>query len=287
VVTLGVGGVLTCLEAASGKVIWQQESLTKALPRFFTAVSPLVVEGLCIAHLGGKDEGLLVALEMATGKVKWQWVGEGPAYASPALLTLNGATQIVVQTEASLSGIALTTGERLWQVPTAPKPGYWNSATPVVAGATVYYSGQGTGTRAIRIEQQGDTMAARSLWHNAQLGTVYNTPALNAGMLYGLSDRGQFFCLDAASGQTLWTSTNRVSNFGAIVDAGSVLVALPEKSGLVFFKPSPEGFVELSRQPVVKSPVYAHPVIAGKRIFVRDRDSVALWEWSAANPARP
>jgi outer membrane protein assembly factor BamB len=277
VITLGVGGVLTCLDAASGKVAWRQEALTKALPRFFTSMSPLVTDGLCIAHLGGKDEGLLVALELGTGKVRWQWAGEGPAYASPVLLTMNGATQVVLQTEQSLTSLALADGKRLWQTPVSPKPGYWNSATPVVDGTTVYYSGQGTGTRAVRIEKQGDGFTARELWRNAEHGTVYNTPVLKHGRLFALSDRGQFFCLDTATGQTAWTSTNRVSNFGSIVDAGQVLVALPEKNGILFYQPSPDRYEVLAHFPVSDTPIYAHPVVAGNRLFVRDRDSVGMW----------
>ena len=58
VVTLGVGGVLSCLDAATGKVVWRNEEFTKAVPQFFTATSPILVDGMCIAHLGGKGKNL-------------------------------------------------------------------------------------------------------------------------------------------------------------------------------------------------------------------------------------
>jgi outer membrane protein assembly factor BamB len=277
VVALGVGGVLTCFETATGKVVWRHETLTAELPLFFTSTSPLVTEGLCVVHLGGKDAGLLAALELSSGKVKWQWNEEGPAYASPMLLIVNGATQVMVQTEQSLTGLSLSDGKPLWRTPTAPRSGYWNSATPVTGGDTVIFSGQGDGTRAVRIEGQGDKFVARNIWHNGDLGTVYNTPVLKDGWLFALSDRGRFFCLNQATGATQWVSTNRFSNFGSIMDAGTVLVALPEESGLVFFKPSREGYQEVARYPVSNTPVYAHPVLAGRRIFVRDADSVTLW----------
>ncbi|MCL4179666.1 MAG: PQQ-binding-like beta-propeller repeat protein [Verrucomicrobia bacterium] len=277
VVALGVGGVLTGLDADTGELAWRHEALAAALPMFFTSMSPLVTQGLCVVHLGGKDEGLLVALELHSGKVKWQWAGEGPAYASPVPLTINGAMQVVVQTEQSLAGHAWADGRRLWQVPTSPKPGYWNSVTPVVAEATVIYSGQGTGTRAVRIESQGTGFTAREVWHQAELGTVYNTPVLKDGLLFALSDRGRYFCLDQVTGATQWISTNRVSNFGSLVDAGPVLVTSPEKSGLVMLEPSREGYRELARYPVSDTPIYAHPVVAGRRVFVRDADSVTLW----------
>src|SRR2546421_6180616 len=56
VVTFGVSGVLSCLDAQSGKVIWRKDSnkdFSLEVPRFHTGMSPLIAEGMCIAHLGG------------------------------------------------------------------------------------------------------------------------------------------------------------------------------------------------------------------------------------------
>jgi outer membrane protein assembly factor BamB len=60
VVTFGVGGVLSCLDANTGKVIWRKDSakeFSPAWPAFYTAMSPLIVDGLCVAHLGGSAMG--------------------------------------------------------------------------------------------------------------------------------------------------------------------------------------------------------------------------------------
>src|SRR5262249_44456885 len=38
--TLGVGGVLSCLDAATGKVVWRKD--TMAWPNFYTSSSPLI-----------------------------------------------------------------------------------------------------------------------------------------------------------------------------------------------------------------------------------------------------
>ena len=45
VVTLGVAGVLSCLDAASGKVLWTREEFPGAWPRFYAAMSPVVEIG--------------------------------------------------------------------------------------------------------------------------------------------------------------------------------------------------------------------------------------------------
>ena len=84
VVTIGVGGVLSCLNAATGKLVWRKDPFPKVVPRFFTSMSPIIVDGMVIAHLGGQGNGAIIAYDLATGDQKWQWAGEGPEYASPS-----------------------------------------------------------------------------------------------------------------------------------------------------------------------------------------------------------
>jgi outer membrane protein assembly factor BamB len=88
VVTLGVGGILSCLDAATGKLVWRKDPFPKIVPKFFTSMSPIIVEGMAIAHLGGQGNGAILAYELASGDQKWKWTGEGPEYASPVLLTV-------------------------------------------------------------------------------------------------------------------------------------------------------------------------------------------------------
>src|SRR5262249_20126673 len=80
VCSLGVGGVVSCLDAASGKVAWRKD--TKAKPQFYAACSPLMVDGLCIVYVGSGGRGELTAFELATGEAKWKWSGDGPSYGS-------------------------------------------------------------------------------------------------------------------------------------------------------------------------------------------------------------
>ncbi len=167
VVTLGVDGVLSCLDAASGKELWRKDEYPKIVPQFFTAMSPIVADGLCIAQLGGKKEGAIMAFDLATGDVKWKWDGEGPQYASPVLMTVDGTKQIVTLTDKSVVGVALADGKLLWQIPFEPKGMAYNAATPIVEGQTVIYTGAGRGTKAVKIEKQGDGFAFKELWSAA------------------------------------------------------------------------------------------------------------------------
>jgi len=279
VVTLGVGGVLSCLDAASGKLVWRKDPFPKVVPQFFTAMSPIIVDGMCIAQLGGKGNGALIVFDLATGDQKWQWAGEGPEYASPVLLTAEGTKQIVTMTEKSIVGVGLADGKLLWQVPFVPQGRAYNSATPIVDGQTVIYTGAGRGAKAVKIEKQADAFAAKELWSNPDLAPQFNTPVLRDGLLFGLSDKGNLYCINAQTGQTAWTDTTQRdrSGFAAIVNAGSFLLGLPSSSELIVFKPDDKEYSEVAHYKVSDTPTYAHPVISGNRVFVKDQESVAIW----------
>jgi len=278
VVTLGVGGVLSCFDAATGEDVWRKDEFPGVVPMFFTAMSPIIADGMVIAHVGGRGKGAVIAFDLATGEPKWKCAGDGPAYASPVLMTVEGVKQIVAVSEKNLLGIALAGGKILWQVPAAPQGRTYNSATPIVDGATVIYTGQSAGTKAVKIEKQGDGFAAKEVWSNGQLGTGFNTPVLKDGLLFGFSDRGSLYCLDAKDGKTAWSdSSTRRDNFCSILDAGSVVFSLPSDGVLVAFKPGKEKYEEVARIKVAEGSTYAHPVIAGNRVFVRDAETVMLY----------
>jgi len=279
VVTMGVGGVLSCLNAADGKLIWRKDPFPKVVPTFFTSSSPIVVDGLAVAQLGGRGNGAIIAYDLATGDEKWRWDAEGPEYASPAVLIVEGTKQIVALTEKSIVGVGVSDGKLLWKLPFVPERRAYNAATPIVDGQTVIYTGAGRGTKAVKIEKQGDGFAPKELWSNSELAPQYNTPVLVENLLFGLSNRGNLFCINAETGQTAWideTSRDR-SGFGAIVHAGSVLITLPSSSALIVFAPNDKAYTEVAQTKVAETSTYAHPVIAGRRIFVKDQDTLTMW----------
>lgn len=279
VVTIGVGGVISCLEAETGKLLWRKDPFPKIVPQFFTAISPLIVDGMVIAHLGGKDNGAIIAFDITTGDQKWQWSEEGPEYGSPSLLTVDGTKQIVTLTEKSVVSLDVAGGNLLWQIPFVPGQRAYNAATPIIDGQTVFYTGAGRGTTAVKIEKQGDGFTAKELWSNPEIGVQFNTPILKDGHLYGLTNSGNFFCINSQTGETAWldsTQTDR-GGFTSMVDVGAVLLALPSGTGLIVIKPNTQEYTELARIKVSDTPIYAHPIIVGNRIFIKDAETLTLW----------
>jgi outer membrane protein assembly factor BamB len=277
VVTLGVGGVLSCFDAATGKLLWRKDDFSGAWPRFYTASSPIVTGGLCIAQLGSESNGGIVAYDLATGDQKWKWTGDGTAYASPDLLTVDDTKMLVTLTAKKIVGLGVTDGKLLWEAPFPVQGMSYNAATPIVEGQTVIYTGAGRGSKAVKIEKTADGFAAKELWSNPDNGVQFDTPVLKGGQIYGISQRGTLFCLGAKDGKTLWTTDLGGRGFGSIVDAGSALLALTPKGELIAFEPSDKEYKTLATYKVADSDTYAYPVPAGKGVFVKGKDALTLW----------
>jgi len=277
VITLGVRGVLSCLDKDSGKVVWRKDEFTKAVPKLFTAMSPIIVDKMCIAHLGGTDQGYIIAFDLDTGKEKWRWSGDGPTYSSPVLLTAEKIKQVVFQAEKTIVSIAVDDGRLLWQAPAPAQQMSFNSVTPILDGQTVIYTGQGSGTKALTVQKQGNSLNVKELWSNNEYGTTFNTPVLKDGLLFGLSERGRLYCMNAGTGQIAWADKTTHKNFGAILDAGSVILALTSDPEFIVFKPDGKKYEELARMKVADAPVYAHPVIAGNVIYIKDENTLTMF----------
>ena len=277
VVTLGVNGIISCLDEANGKVVWRKNEYTDGVPQFFTGMSPIIDDGMCIAHLGGSENGKIIAFDLNSGDIKWKWDGDGPSYSSPILMKIDGKKHVVVQTDKNLLAINLADGKLLWQIQTPNERRFYSSATPIVNGQTVIYTGQGRGTSAVKIQKQGDQFVTNELWTNGDLGTAFNTPVLKEGFLYGQTGQGKLFCINAENGQTAWIDDVLHKNFGAILDAGTAMVALPSTSNLIIYKPDKSEYIELANIKVADTPVYAHPVLVGNRIYVKDNETLVMW----------
>lgn len=278
VVTLGVAGDLACFDAATGKLLWRNEEYKGAVPRFFTGMSPIVVSGICIAHLGGPATGQFVAFDLTSGNIKWKTAGEGAGYASPMILNVDGAKQVVFQTATKLISLNISDGVQLWEYATPVGTGRAEAASsPVIDQQKIYYTGNLNGVNAIEIKKQGTSYVINKLWTNPDFCTKYNTPVLKDGFLYGISNQSRLFCINAATGQTAWSDDKPQKEFGSIIDAGSVLVALSSISNMVVLKPDEKAYSQLALIKVSDNTVYAQPILSGNRIYIKDNETLIAY----------
>jgi outer membrane protein assembly factor BamB len=275
--TLGMSGIVTAFDAATGKQIWQKPA-PKVEPLYHTAMSPLVDRGLVILHVGGHNNGALTAFSAETGEVRWSWNGDGPGYGSPIAVNLAGTRQVITMTQDNLVGVSAETGELLWRRPFSVRATR-NAVTPIVHGESIIVSGLGKDVTAFTVARKGSEWTTTDVWSNTEITMDMSTGVLAGDTLYGFSARnsGQFFALDAKTGKTLWLTPGRQAENAAIVGAGSLLFALEDDAEFVIARTNAVQFEPLKRYTVAQSATWAQPVISGNRVFVRDVNSVSLW----------
>jgi outer membrane protein assembly factor BamB len=276
--TLGISGIVTAFDAATGKQVWQKPA-PPVEPLYHTAQSALVDRDLVILHVGGHNQGALTAFDPETGAERWKWNGDGPSYGSPIVADIGGTRQVITLSQESLVGVERASGRLLWRVPFTARS-TTNSITPLVyGGQTVIVSGQGKPLTAYTVAQRNGQWSAELAWENPQLSLSFSNAVLAGDALFSMSamNSGQFFWADARTGKTLWTSSPRQAGNAAIVRAGNLLFVLKDDAELMIARSTPGAFAPMKTYTVADSATWPAPAISGNRIFVRDLSAIALW----------
>ena len=282
----GIDGILSCFDAESGDLVWRREFASEystTSPIYGASASPLVDGDNVFIHVGGSHDGALAAFNVDTGEPAWTTRGDGPGHASPILLELHGQRQLVVQTDAHIEGVNAESGQILWQIPFTTD--YDQSIiTPLVDGEQLILSGLDRGVFAVEIVRDGNSWTSLELWRNDDLPMYMSSPVLIGSRLFGFTHKrsGQFFALDVATGETLWTSPGREGDNAALVGIGDRLLTLTDGGELLVLAADAAEFEPLARYEVAQSGTYAHPVPTRQGVLIKDISSLSLWQIRAA-----
>ena len=275
---IGMTGIVTAFDAMSGTQAWQKPG-SSAVPLYTThAFSPVVEGDTVIFHVGGEDEGALTGYDVSSGDVKWSWDGDAPGYGSPIVATLGAVRQLVTITKGKLVGVDVATGQLLWERPFVSSNST-NSITPVLYGQTVIVWGHGGPTTAVSVARQNGEWVAETVWENADINGRMSNAVLSGDVMFGLTSRnsGQYYAVEAETGQVLWTSDGRQAGNVAMARAGDVLFSLEDDGELVVLHASQTAFEPLRRYQVAEADTWTQPAISGNRIFVKDVSTLTLW----------
>jgi outer membrane protein assembly factor BamB len=279
--TLGITGVLSCYDTAKGKLLWRKDfagQFKSTSPDYGAAASPIVDRGLLIAYVGGSDSGALKAFDANNSEEKWSWNGDGPGYATPIVVEIAGNRQIVTQSQQNIIGVRADNGSLLWKIPFTTE---WaqNIVTPIQYKDLLIFSGLNKGVFAVRVGWRDNEWVTDTVWQNKEVSMYMNSPLLYGDVLFGMShkNKGQFFCLDAASGKTLWMGDPRQGENAAMVIAGNTIFSLTNDADLIVTSAADKGAKVIKKYHVAEKPTWAHPAIVGKNILIKDETTLAVW----------
>jgi outer membrane protein assembly factor BamB len=280
VYTFGAQGQLHALDLATGKQIWNVDTMQRFRVRkgfFGAAGSPLVEDGRVIANVGGVDGDKpagIVAFAADTGAVLWTSTNHEASYSSPVSATFGGKRVAVFFTRQGLVGLDPATGmvlfQRMWRSRTSASV---NAATPLVIGDIIFISATyETGAAALKL--QGNDL--KELWSSDEsLSNHYATSVYYNGYLFGYHGRQEFNpsfrAIELNTGTVKWS----VDRFraGTVTLAGDKLLILRETGELILAPASPQAFRPLARAQILPPTARATPAIAEGFLYARNEDT--------------
>ena len=301
----GGAGMLLCLRADTGEVVWQHDTVAEydtTVPVWGTSSSPLVDGDRVIALIGGEPDALIAAFDAATGEEVWRAIDvvSEMGYAQPIIVEAGGVRQLIVWHPVGVSSLDPQTGEMYWEQEW-DSPSAITVATPVRSDNYLFFSQFYGGSLMLRLDT--DRPAATSLWEiagtgempdqTAALHSLITTPILEGDYIYGVDSYGELRGLDATTGDRLWVSDEMTvqRRWGAafMVRHGDRYFVNNDAGFLIIAQFTPEGYVEIDRTKLIEATSRAgygprrfedravnwtHPAYANRHIVTRNDNEI-------------
>mgnify|MGYP002624783306 CR=1 FL=1 len=288
----GPTGIVNCLDAQTGDVLWSHDTLDEFDARnvmWGKSCSPVIVGDMVVVSVGGAKDQSLVAFDQQSGDVVWTVGNRRSSYATPALMTLGDTRQIVCVNEASITAHDAATGRVLWEHPWRNKSDSSAAASqPVQVGDhRIWLSmGYGRGAELIEVVNVDDRWEVKRVWKRPVLKTKMTNIVVRDGYAYGISDGRIFECVEIKSGRPVWRQRRTPSfGHGQILLVGDAILILCESGEMVMIAASPEGYEELGAFHALEGVTWNNPALSGSKLLVRNAQEAACYELPTAESA--
>ena len=298
----GAGGILACLNAKTGAVLWKKDyrkDYGLEMPVWGMTAAPLVDGNKLIAIAGGRPDAKVIAFDKMSGKEIWRALSSEksePGYCPPVIIEAGGARQLIIWHPEGIASLDPETGAALWRLPFVIRSGM-TIATPVHSGARLLVSAFYDGPMMMELDPRAPK--AKLLWKgtsNSEIETdklhaITSTPVIDGDYIYGVDSYGQFRCLNARTGERVWESmavTREKARWATafLVRNGDRYFINNDKGELIIARLSPEGYREIGRTALIKPTSnsgnrreagavhWSHPAYANRNIYVRNDEEI-------------
>lgn len=283
---LGATGIATCLDAATGKVVWQIDTVHEhgaKVPNWGSAASPVIDGDRVLLHVGAEPTGSVIALNRATGALVWRGGPDPAGYCTPEIITHNGSRQLIAWGPEHVQSLDPATGAVFWTYPYEITYGV-SIAQPLFRNGLLLVSGYWHGTKVLKLGPQPTDVSLA--WENEKDACgLMSAPLFKDGVVYLLDKNKGLQALELTSGKIIWSDSNTLTPKDRNPQMSLVwmresngLAAMLNASGeLLYVQLSPDGFKELARHQLIGK-TWAHPAFAGNRVYARSDSKLVAWQ---------
>jgi len=276
-------GQLAAVRLKDASVAWSRNILKDfggSNPHWLISESPLIDGDKLVVTPGGRKAGI-VALEKTSGKEIWRSdLSDSAGYASCIAADIQGVRTYMTLTAQAGVGVRASDGKQMWSY-TKPANGTANCTTPLYVDNKVFYtSAYGTGCGMMRLTRQGDVVNAQEAYFNREMQNHHGGVVYLNGNVYGFSN-GILTCMDLTTGASKWKV--RSVGKGSLTYADGMLYLLGEDNTVGLADANPAEYAEKSRFSIEDQgrPSWAHPVVCGGRLYIRNQSTLTCYNISA------
>lgn len=274
-----------CLDTATGKPLWKRDDLRCRHYRGPSS-SLIAFENLLILTFDGADLQYHAALDKKTGATVWKtdrsvaWNDENvpgqmakdgdlrKAHSTPLIVTAAGKNQMLSAGAKAAYGYDPRTGRELWKVQyadwsVAPRPLYDRGLAFIVTGLNKKE------LWAVKTDGQGDVTDTAVVWKLKTRVGKYASPILVDGLIYTAAEESFITCLEAATGQTIWTERVGGKYAASPIYAEGRLYFFDQQGTTRVLKPGRA--LEVLATNTLANGFMASPAVSGKAFFLRTK----------------
>lgn len=291
VIILDDAGNCCSLNKSDGKVQWKVNLISDlggSMPNWGYSESPLVDGNRVVVCPGGKN--FLTALDLTTGKpiLKSSGYEEIAHYVSVIKHSVGGVDCYTTASGKGLVSFAADDGRMLWTnsstgAKTATIP------TPIVQDNYVYHTaGYNMGSVLVKLSSSDKkSVTAEEVWANKNQQNHHGGVVLLEGNVFGFKQNAGWICQDMASGEAKFQTRIEGETGASVAYADGRFYVYGESTGNCYLvQPSTSDWIvkgkvglpaksELNRQ---KGKIWAHPVVAEGKLFLRDLDLIYAFD---------
>ncbi|MEW4489118.1 PQQ-binding-like beta-propeller repeat protein [Thalassoglobus sp. JC818] len=273
------------LNSSTGDVIWTRRDIEG---RHFRGPgsSPVLFRNSLILTFDCIDRQFLVSLDKETGETLWlterttdyddldengQPKREGDlrkAYSTPGLIEVGDRVHLVSAGSRAAFGYDAATGEELWTIThddynAAARPSFFRGNAILNTGS------RNANLLCVRLDEttQGNVDESHVLWDRPRGNSRLATPLLHDGLIYMVTDNGVAICIDAETGEEVWTDRVGGTFVASPIIANGNIYFCNEEGETIVIKAGRE--FEILSKNTLDEGMRASPAIANGAIFLR------------------
>jgi outer membrane protein assembly factor BamB len=276
-----------CLDTKTGKTLWKRDDLPC---RHYRGASSSLVgfENLLILTMDGADLQYHVALEKQTGRTVWKtnrsvaWNDENvpgqmardgdlrKAHSTPLIVRTSSGIQMLSAGAKAAYAYDPRTGREIWRVnhpdwSVAPRPVF----DPTLGLAFFVTGLSKTELWAVKTDGAGDVTDTAIAWKLRTHIGKYASPLLVDGLLYTAAAESFLSCIDAATGEVVWTERLGGKFAASPIYADGRLYFFSQEGVTTVLKPGRTFDVLAKNQ--LEAGFMASPAASGKALFLRTK----------------